>query len=78
MKTGEANLPPPLRAYDLELAARYAERRATELRDEVAIAETYHAKRSLTTEAQEHEVMPTAGNVSARTIERNIAVESTL
>lgn len=55
MKTGEANLPPPLRAYDLEHAARYAERRATELRDEAAIAETYYAKRSIITEAQEHE-----------------------
>lgn len=44
-----------LTPHDLEIAARYAERRAKELRDEAATATTVHARRSLANDAQEHE-----------------------
>ena len=54
MGNREASSQSPICAHDLELAARYAERRARELREEAANAETHHARRSILQEAIEH------------------------
>lgn len=44
-----------LSSHDLEIAARYAERKAQELRQEAATATTPHARESITQDALEHE-----------------------
>lgn|SRR5690606_20218702 len=75
MGNREESIPPPLCAHDLELAARYAERRAQELRDEAATAETHHAKRSILRDALEHEARATRYRLAAGTKQQKYRIK---